>query len=250
MKQLLFIFFLSSCCTSQFFTQCTLNNNSSVSSGYLSSTGNSSLDAIINTEKIKMEKFFGVKVDIKIYSGNNGLAKRTTSNSNYNGTIELGKGLLLFEYSKKGPVSKESIGKYMIMSIMAHEFAHIFQYTHPEYRFKNGVIQEVHADMLAGYYMAQYLITNAGTDIQFDYKTSQKISTLISDMGISFGWMGDTQYWSQQHHGNYYTRAFAFQEPWRCIDGRPTKYSCRSFSEFLSTSVSNAEYQVETFDYD
>jgi hypothetical protein len=230
--------------------QCTLNNTSSISSGYLSSTGNSTLDALIKTEKLKLEQFFNVKVDLKIYSGNNGLAKRNSTIPNCNGTIELGKGLLLFEYNKKGPVTKESIGKYMVISIMAHEFAHIFQYAHPEFRFSSGVVQEVHADMLAGYYMVKYLTAEAGNDITFDYSAKQRISKLMNDMGISFGWMGDSQYWSQQHHGNYYTRAFAFQEPWRCLDGRPSKYSCRSFSEFLRTSVENAEYQVATFDYD
>jgi hypothetical protein len=231
-------------------SQCTLNNSSAISSGYLSSTGNSTLDALIKSEKTKMEQFFNVSVDVKIYKGNNGLAKRTSVNNNYNGTIELGKDLMLFEYTKKGPVSKEPIGKYMIMAIMAHEFAHIFQFSHPEYRFKNGVVQEIHADMLAGYYMSQYFINNAGTDIRFDYEASRKISSLMSDMAVSFGWMGDTEYWSQQHHGNYHARAVSFQEPWRCLDGRPTRYSCRSFKEFLSTSVSNAEYQVETFDKD
>jgi hypothetical protein len=230
--------------------QCTLNNTSSISSGFLKSTGNSLLDRIIATEKLNLENFFNVKVDIKIYSGNNGLAKRTVRSSNLNGTIELGKGLLLFEFNKKGPVTKESIGKYMVISIMAHEFAHIFQYTHPEYRFSSGVVQEIHADMLAGFYMAKYLTAESGKDISFDYAAKRRISNLMSDMGISFGWMGDTQYWSQQHHGNYYTRAFAFQEPWRCIDGRPTKYSCRSFADFLKTSVENAEYQIDTFDWD
>ena len=91
---------------------------------------------------------------------------------------------------------------------------------------------------------------NAGTDITFDYEAQNKISNYMSDMGISFGWLGDTQYWSQEHHGNYNTRAVAFQEPWRCLSGRPTRFSFKTFSEFLRTSVSNAEYQVSTFDKD
>ena len=249
MKQI-FILVIALISTIKIDSQCTLNNGSSVTSGYISSTGNSALDVFIQSEKIKMEQFFNVTVDLKIYSGNNGLAKRTSVNSKYNGTIELGKGLLIFEYNKKGPVTKESIGKYMVMSIMAHEFAHIYQYAHPEYVFKSGVVQEIHADMIAGYYMAKYLMNNEGTDITFDYEAQNKISNYMSDMGISFGWLGDTQYWSQEHHGNYYTRAVAFQEPWRCLSGRPTRFSFKSFSEFLRTSVSNAEYQVYTFDKD
>jgi hypothetical protein len=189
MKQIL-VLFITLISTIQIEGQCTLNNGSSITSGYISSTGNSTLDAFIQSEKIKMEQFFNVTVDLKIYSGNNGLAKRTSVNSKYNGTIELGKGLLIFEYNKKGPVTKESIGKYMVMSIMAHEFAHIYQYAHPEYVFKSGVVQEIHADMIAGYYMAKYLINNAGTDITFDYEAQKKNIQLYVRHGCKFWLVG------------------------------------------------------------
>jgi len=50
----------------------------------------------------------------------------------------------------------------MIVSIMAHEFAHVFQYSHPELKFKNSIVQEVHADMVAGWYMSHYLMNEFG----------------------------------------------------------------------------------------
>jgi hypothetical protein len=249
MKRILILTLLI-CLSKKAYSQCTLNNSGTVSNGYLASTGNSEIDNLIKSEKSKLEKFFNVTVDLKIYSGSNGLARRNCQNSNCNGTIELGKDLLSFEFKKKGPVSKESIGKYMISSILAHEFAHIFQYSHPEYVFKNNVTQEIHADLLAGYYMSRYFTDNATSDYKFDYQLNKKISDRISDMAISFGWMGDTQYWSQQHHGNYFSRANAFKEPWRCLDGRPTKYSCYNFSDFLRSSVQNAEYIIYSFDND
>ena len=82
MKQIL-VLFIALISTIQIEGQCTLNNGSSITSGYISSTGNSTLDAFIQSEKIKMEQFFNVTVDLKIYSGNNGLAKRTSVNSKY-----------------------------------------------------------------------------------------------------------------------------------------------------------------------
>jgi hypothetical protein len=99
--RLITIFFLTLIFFLQAKGQCTLNNSSAVSSGYISSTGDSTLDAFIFSEKLKLEKFFNVTVDLKIYEGSNGLAKRTKINSNSNGTIELGKSLLIFEYNKK-----------------------------------------------------------------------------------------------------------------------------------------------------
>jgi hypothetical protein len=241
------IFFVVTICFSNAFAQCTLNNSTLSSSTSLNSTGNKELDNFISSEKINLENFFNVKVEVKITNGFNGLAKQTSSN-NY--IIELGKDLLSFEYNKKGPVSKEHIGKYMIISIMAHEFAHIFQYTHPEYVFKNSVIQEVHADLLAGFYISKYFLGKFSFEPKLNYELQNKTSILISDLAISFGWMGDTQYWDQQHHGNYYTRSSAFQEPWRCLRGGPTRYSYSNFSDFLKTSVQNTEYQISTFDND
>ena len=228
--------------------QCTLNNKSSVSSGYLNSTGNTEIDNLIKSEKAKLERFFNVKVDLKIYSGENGLAKRTCRLSNCNGTIELGKELLIFEYNKKGPSSGLSIGKYMIMSIMAHEFAHIYQYSNPQFKFKNSVVQEVHADILAGWYIARYLVDNIPESDKYSSNRDSwtKISNIHNDLVISFGWMGDRAYWSQQHHGNYYTRLMAFRQGWKDYKEKGIK----DFSYFLKWSVNNSESIIKKWDKD
>lgn len=228
-------------------SQCTLNNSAGNYSNSLSSSGNISIDNVIKSEKVKLEQFFNVKVDLKISSGSNGLAKSTCQNYNCNGTIELGNHLLIHEYTKQGPKTKNALGKNMVIAIMAHEFAHIFQYTHPEFKFKNAVIQEIHADMLAGWYMAQYLMNEAGVnkdDVKYkfnNYDKVEKIDKVMMDMKIAFGWMGDEQYWSPQHHGDYYTRVDAFGEAWRCMYGQPVQISCYSYSDWLKSSVWLAE---------
>ncbi|MBE7441590.1 MAG: hypothetical protein HS119_03960 [Flavobacteriales bacterium] len=227
-------------------SQCTLNN-SEVNSTYISTSGISEIDNLIKSEKIKLEQFFNVKVEMKTCNGYNGLARSSCASYNCNGTIELGKGLLLFEYKKKGPSSGYNIGKYMIISIMAHEFAHIFQYSHPEFRFKNSVVQEVHADMLAGWYMTKYFMDNTpGSDKYGWYYSSEgsKVRDIWTDMTISFGWMGDKAYWSKQHHGNYSTRALAFHEGWSFLAEREIK----DFSYYLDRSVQIAESLIERFD--
>lgn len=228
--------------------QCTLNNGSAVTSGYLASTGNKEIDNLIKSEKIKLEQFFNVKVDLKIYSGANGLAKRTCQSGICDGSIELGKELLFFEYNKKGPSSGLSIGKHMIISIMAHEFAHIFQYSHPELKFKNSIIQEVHADMLAGWYITRSLVDNIPSSDRY-FPTSDswdEINKIYTDLTISFGWMGDRAYWSQQHHGNYYTRVSAFHEGWNYYKER----GITDFQYFLKWSVQTAENLIQKWDED
>jgi hypothetical protein len=229
------------------FTQCTLNNQSNLTSGYLQSTGNAELDNLIKTEKAKLELFFNVRVELKIYSGANGWASKYCPNSGCNGTIALGKDLLLYEYKKKGPSSGLSIGKYMIISIMAHEYAHIFQYLHPEFRFKNAVVQEVHADMLAGWYVTKYLVDNLPANQRYSSSPSMDhIGKIYTDLTISFGWMGDRDYWSQQHHGNYLTRVMAFREGWKDYKER----GIQDFSYYLKWSIDTAEDLIEKWDED
>lgn len=229
------------------YSQCTLNNSGGNYSNNLASTGNISIDKVLKSEKIKLEEFFNVKVDLKICSGSNGLAISSCKNYNCNGTIELGNHLLFHEYKKQGPISKNALGKNMVIAIMAHEFAHIFQYTHPEFKFKNAVIQEIHADLLAGWYMSQYLIKEYGVtrdDVKYKFNNMSKveeIDKIMSDMRIAFGWMGDEQYWSPQHHGDYFTRISAFEEAWRCMYGQPVQISCYNYSDWLKESVWIAE---------
>jgi hypothetical protein len=228
-------------------SQCTLNNFGGNNTNTLTSTGNISIDNILKIEKTKLESFFDVTVDLKIYSGSNGQAKKSCKNLNCKGTIELGNQLLIHEYKKQGPVTKNVLGKNMVIAIMAHEFSHIFQYTHPEFKFKSAVIQEIHADLLAGLYMALYLMNEYGVnkdDVRYKFNNRiivEKINEIILDMKIAFGWMGDEQYWSTQHHGDYSTRISSFGEAWNCMYGNGTQIDCYNLSDWLNKSIWIAE---------
>ena len=62
--------------STKFHAQCTLNNSSINNLKKLASSGNHVVDNLINIEKIKLERFFNVSVDLKITSGSNGIAKK------------------------------------------------------------------------------------------------------------------------------------------------------------------------------
>lgn len=230
------------------YSQCTLNQSGGNYSNALTSTGNNSIDNVLKSEKSKLEEFFNVKVDLKIVSGSNGIAMSSCKAYNCNGTIELGNHLLIHEFKKLGPNTKTALGKNMVIAIMAHEFAHIFQYTHLKFKFKNAVIQEIHADMLAGWYMVQHLIRESGVEVEVSYRyifndrtKVREIDRNFSDLKVAFGWMGDEEYWSPQHHGDFITRVDAFGELWWCMNGSPVQIPCLDISDWLKNSVWLAE---------
>jgi len=239
-------------------SQCTLNNSGGNYNNAMASSGNISIDNVLNSEKNKLEEFFNVKVDLKIVSGSNGLAKRSCRNDNCNGTIELGNHLLINEFKKQGFVTKNALGRNMVIAVMAHEYAHIFQYVHPEFKFKNAVIQEIHADLLAGWYLAQYLMKEHGITREGGFLRSRNLSKeefveksrsirhIMADLQIAFGWMGDEEYWSPQHHGDFHTRCCAFMETWRCMQGQPVQLHCDNYSKWLEQSVWLAEQKYHS----
>ena len=84
-------------------------------------------------------------------------------------------------------------------------------------------------------------------DVRYKFHNANQvkiIDDIILDIGIGFGWLGDEQYWSPQHHGDHMTRAYAFMEVWRCMYGQPVQISCSNFSEWLKDSVWLAEMKV------
>lgn len=77
-------------------------------------------------------------------------------------------------------------------------------------------------------------------DVRYKFHNANQvniINDIIQDIGTGFGWLGDEEYWSSEHHGDYFTRADAFMEVWRCMNGRPVQISCTNFSEWLEDSV-------------
>jgi hypothetical protein len=95
--------------------------------------------------------------------------------------------------------------------------------------------------------MAQYLIKEYGVtrdDVRYQFNNRTKVEEIdknMEDMIIAFGWMGDEQNWSPQHHGDYFTRISSFGEAWHCMYGLPTQISCYNYSDWLKKSIWMAE---------
>lgn len=202
MKLLLcFTLIISNCA----FSQCNLKKSFNNSHVYLTSTNNSQLDKLIFGEKNKLESLLMLKTKLNISKGTNGLAYPLCSLNNCNGTIELGVDLLKSEY-------KRPEGKYFIIGILAHEFAHIIQFE-SNMNFENTVQQEIHADIFAGWYLGYYFDKLIGNNPDRYLPASDlmyNIKSFKNNLKISFGQIGDTQYYSVNHHGNFLTRSMAF----------------------------------------
>lgn len=187
------------------FSQCSLQNAPNNANSYLASTKNSLLDNLILCQKAKLESLFGIQVKLNISKGTNGLAYPFCSLDNCSGTIDLGVDLLKSEYKKE-------VGSYFIIGILAHEFAHLVQFKN-NMHFDSTVQQEIHADILAGWYLGYYFDQVIGDSPDRYLGASDLMYTIKkfkNELKISFGQIGDTQYYSVEHHGNFLTRSMAF----------------------------------------
>ncbi len=201
MKLIFISFLLFPCIT---YSQCNIQNSPNSSVRHLSTTNNSQLDNLIFGEKTELESLLMLKTKLNIAKGTNGLAYPSCSLNNCNGTIELGVDLLNLEYNRRG-------GKYFIVGILAHEFAHIIQFKN-NMIFESTVQQEIHADIFAGWYLGYYfdqLIGNSPKRFLPASDLMSSIKNFKNNLKISFGQIGDTQYYSVNHHGNYTTRLMA-----------------------------------------
>ncbi|MDA0783365.1 MAG: hypothetical protein O2814_02350 [Bacteroidetes bacterium] len=136
--------------------QCFYLNNRVLSQSATQTSNISSLDVLLSNALSKFEQFFGYSVDLGYCKGFNGAAI-PFKNGYIDGKIRLGRELMKFEYQKKGLVYNLSIGSYFAIAVLAHEYAHIIQFNHPELVFPDVVTQEIHADMIAGYLLARLI---------------------------------------------------------------------------------------------
>lgn len=122
----------------------------------------------------------------------NAFAVNETVIPNTQGTVVFGKQLLTEE------LSSNEWGGLAIAGIMAHEFAHIYQYQSP---FYNWLTQgqatdkhlELHADYLAGYYLSLKRLRTGEIDIK----------AFLDSLYLK----GDTHFNSPTHHGTPTERA-------------------------------------------
>jgi len=153
----------------------------------LSTTGSSKLDNILYAESNNMKYTFDI--NIPVYAVDDTESPNCTFRPSTS-IITMGKTMMLDEIV-------ETNGTNSIISIMAHEFGHAIQH---KYNLNIngdwiGKYPELHADFMAGWYMAKK-----------KYLSSQE----VLQIGKSFYEMGDYDYFNPKHHGTKDERLFAF----------------------------------------
>ena len=265
-------------------SQCNLTLRSISSSSKLLKGTPSKLNDIktkLSIQRIKLEKTFDIEFKLKYYSEDVAFASPNCKNSSEkisafdkvalvlsdavnatatscDGTIGLGVNLLtkLHNQNKEG-------GYWMILSILSHEAAHIFQYKN-KIKFKNTVQQEIHADFIAGWYMGKlmkdyegkYDFSNGASKAYNEmYDKRQSISEWKQNLRMYFGSLGDNNYTSIYHHGNFTTRYMAIHYGMKSYTGWAgpisiTDGKSRDYKKLLATyGKRDASTFIERYNY-
>lgn len=127
---------------------------------YLVNTRDPYLDEAIHDDVVQLDGLFGVRVSV--YFPNDGLIEARFTpeqsrelilrddgdpNARMTGTVLISLGFLQKEFA-------ENNGSQMsVPAILAHEYAHAMQYAN-QFPFGEGVRKELHADFMAGWYVA------------------------------------------------------------------------------------------------
>jgi hypothetical protein len=127
---------------------------------YLVNTGNPSLDAAVSDDITQLDRLFGVRVSV--YFPNDGLTDaRFTPETNRElilrddgnpdvprtGTVLISRGFLEKEFRETNCTMMS------LPAVLAHEFAHAMQHAN-SFPYGKGVRRELHADFMAGWYVA------------------------------------------------------------------------------------------------
>lgn len=151
-------------------------------------TGVVELDNFLNKERSSLESFFGLKIDLYIGEENNAYFSPFCDLASCQGQVSIGKDLM-------AELSTKSYGLVRLQAVFAHEYAHAYQS-----RIKliaSGKLPELHADFLAGYYIAS---TKSITNQQFQSILHEFFS------------LGDNDFFSEDHHGTSEERSCAIAE--------------------------------------
>jgi hypothetical protein len=192
-------------------SQCFYNNNTIGTNSKLQSSGNAKLDLFLTNNLKKLAYPWAYNIDFGFSKGFNGQAIPYNFGE-FDGKIILGKELMVFEFSKQGLAYQLPMGNYFAYAVLAHEFAHIIQFNHKELLFQDVVTQEIHADIIAGYFLARFIHKNSGHQSKLSVLYSSDCSKIKTNLLINFGNLGDNAFWSSNHHGNYSTRSLAINE--------------------------------------
>jgi hypothetical protein len=136
----------------------------------LTSSGDTDLDRSMSLELSHISDSFTVLPGFGFYDEGdsrhaNAFAINQTIIPNTEGTVVFGKHLLSAE------LTKHSWGGIAVAGIMAHEFAHIYQYQTSFYQLltqsqQTHKLLELHADYLAGYYLGLKRLRSGEIDIK------------------------------------------------------------------------------------
>lgn len=169
----------------------------------LTTSGNPDLDRSISLELTHVANSLNVLPGFGFYDdadGANAFAIDESVIPNTKGTVIFGKRLLSDE------LTKHSSGGLTIAGIIAHEFAHIYQYQTGFYRLlkrsqNTNKLVELHADYLAGYYLGLKRLRNSEIDIK----------VFLDALYLR----GDTHFNSPTHHGTPFERKHVMLEGYK-----------------------------------
>jgi hypothetical protein len=156
----------------------------------MSSTGIIALDSVIRKEYSKQCEFFQI-YDVPLYFFQESKEEPDGNAFFYprEKTMCLGLNLIINLYGKTQNFD-------LISAVLAHEFGHVIQNT---YNWKGGgKFPELHADFLAGFYIGKKNL----------FKSETNLNSFVNE----FYSRGDTDFFSEKHHGSSSERGCAFLE--------------------------------------
>lgn len=216
------------------------------------------ISTILAMDKFEIERVFDIEIELEYYEGEVAFASPNCKSSSCDGNIGLGFDLLL-----KLLNLEDLGGKWMFRAILYHEAAHVFQFKN-NLKFENTVHQEIHADLIAGWYlgkqiknyMGEYDFSNgANQAIKKMYQKEQSMRIYKSNITMLFGLLGDINYNTINHHGNYTTRAHAIHDGMDLYTGyatpvNPINGESRDYKKILMTQVKNHALSIiKDWDY-
>ena len=197
LKKVLFYFSLWLLSTNNLVAQCLNASSKYFAPEAISSTsGNLELDRIIRSEHNILSQTFQLQTDFYFggdsYGSSNAFFQPTNQCSSPGcvGLVLVGRNLLNEQLQKKH-------GLEIVKAILAHEFGHAIQTKLGWYGNGYAKWKELHADFMAGFYIAQKA-----------YITEELLGSFIQE----FYSMGDYGFYESDHHGTPNERRCAFRE--------------------------------------
>ena len=162
-------------------------------------SGNDEWDRALDRATIGASEFFGVLPGVGIYDDAdepNALAYDYGIIAGTDGTVAVGQTLM------RRALTEGLDNGVSLVAVLAHEFAHIFQYAHgidDRLAPDQGPVRllELHADFYAGLYLSYFRRNTAGVR--------------LFESGRAFEQMGDTRFNEPDHHGASQERVRAIE---------------------------------------